>query len=168
MDNAFDIAKEAMRLARRKRFHEALALCDKIIANWPHAYVGHYFKGAILQLAGRLDQALGSMTRVTRLHPDEAFPFYMRAGILMQMGRYSDALADLEKAAALDKEEFFGAEIPLLRADCHCRLDQLDEAEALCSGVPDEYVSYAVEGHRRGTKKAVLDEVRRKRGCGCA
>ncbi|MBX6369066.1 MAG: tetratricopeptide repeat protein, partial [Rhodospirillales bacterium] len=126
MENALDMGDEAFRLAKKRRYSEALAICDKIIANWPHAYVGHYHKAVILQAKGELSDALKSMTRVVELMPRDAFPYYMRAGILMQMGRYSDALGDLVEAEDRDEERFLGSEIPLLKADCHCQLDQLD------------------------------------------
>jgi tetratricopeptide (TPR) repeat protein len=168
MDNAFDIADEAKRLARRKRFSEALALCDKIIANWPHAYVGHYWKGVILEDMGELDHALKCMTRVAELHPTDAPPFFARAHVFMKLGRYAEALDDLDKVEKYDKDRFFGSHTPLLRADCHCQLDNLDEAENWCRAVRDDHVNYTLKGHLRSTKQEVLEEIKKKRGCGCS
>jgi tetratricopeptide (TPR) repeat protein len=166
--NALEMADEAHRLGKKRRYSEALAICDKIISNWPHAYVGHYQKAAILRLMDKFDDALKSITRVTQLLPDEAAPYFMRAGVFMEMGRFDDALKDLERAGKRDAENFFAQELDLLRADCQCQLGRLDDAEDICSRVSDEYVSYGLKGRHRGTKRAILDEIRRKRGCGCS
>jgi tetratricopeptide (TPR) repeat protein len=164
MSNALQMSHEAHRLSGIGKHGEALALCDKIIANWPHAYTGHHRKAHVLDMMGEKDLPLKSAYRVIELLPEDAFPYYSRARMLMARHRYADAISDFNKAEPRDaKDQWFGPMIPLLRAECHLKLGHLDACEADCAKVPDDFVYPSFRGLMNGSKHHVLYDVRRLR-----
>jgi tetratricopeptide (TPR) repeat protein len=164
MSGAFEMSDEAHRLSGAGNDVEALALCDKIIANWPHAYVGHHRKAHVLDKMGEKDLALKSARRVIELLPEDAFPYFSRARMLMTRERYREAIDDFDKAEARDqKDHWFGPMIPLLRAECNLKLGNLAASEADCAKVPDDFVYPGFRGLMSGSKHHVLHDVRRLR-----
>ena len=160
--NALEMGDHAFRLMAQSRYDDALALCDKIIASWPHAYVGHHRKGQVLARMGEHDLALKCKTRVVDLQPDEAFAYFGRARQLMEMARFREAVADLDEAERRD-DGYFGPVIPLLRAECQLELGNLDACEADCAKVPDDVAYPMFMGRGETSKHDVLDDVRRRR-----
>ena len=160
--NALEMGDQAFRLMTERRYEDALALCDKIIANWPHAYIGHHRKGQILSRMGERDLALKCKTRVVDLEPNEAFAYFGRARQLMEMGRFREAVADLDEAERRD-DGYFGPVIPLLRAECRLELGNLDECEADCAKVPDDVAYPMFMGRGETSRRNVLEDVARRR-----
>lgn len=164
MSDAIQMSHEAHRLSGAGLDAEALALCDKIIAKWPHAYVGHHRKAHVLDKMGEKGLALKSARRVIELLPEDAFPYFSRARMLMARMRYREAIDDFDKAEERDwEDQWFGPMIPLLRAECHLKLGNLDASEADCAKVPDDFVYPSFRGLMNGSKQHVLGDVRRIR-----
>lgn len=162
MSYAFHMSDEAHRLSGEGRHGEALALCDTMIRNWPHAYVGHHRKAHVLDKMGQRHLAIKSADRVVALLPEDAFPYFTRARLLMSLGRFAQAVDHLNMAQSRD-DGWFGSMIPLLRAECRLRLDDLEGCEAECAGIPDDFCYPGFRGLRNGSKHQVLDDVSRRR-----
>ncbi len=67
-------------------------------------------------------------------------------------------IADYIKAQERDNG-FFGHEIPLYRAECHLRAENLEDTRKDCGEVPDDCRSPGFRGHREGSKHLVLADI---------
>ena len=93
---------ECQRLARAGRWAEAAALCKPLLDAHPDDPQAWNLMGSILFGAGRIEEALGAMTRAVELNPRSAKYRVNLAAALGEAGRPKDAVPHLNEAARLD------------------------------------------------------------------
>lgn len=81
---------------------EALALCDAIIADNPHAATTWNNRAIVLRRAGRIAESLESAERAVAINPVYAKAWNSRANALLQVGRFEEALTSAVQAIELD------------------------------------------------------------------
>jgi len=151
-----DLVNEISEYARKHRFHEALALCDKMLVDRPSDIVGHYMKHVVLAMMGKKDLAKKSLDRAIEI---EAHPvlYFMRAHTAMVEKRYDDAARDLERVAWHDDGSFEPL-IAFLRAECSLERGDVEDARAQYEKVDDDF---QFPGFKSTTKRGLLDRIQR-------
>ena len=86
--------------ARRGRYDEALALCDRALALRPDSADTLNCRGGALTDLGRHVEALEAFDRALVLRPDHVQALNNRGNALKALGRFDEALADFDGALA--------------------------------------------------------------------
>jgi tetratricopeptide (TPR) repeat protein len=87
-----------LELQKQKRFAEALAVFDKILAAAPNIVEVHYNRGNMLGALQRFDEAITAYDWAIALKPDFVSALNNRGWLLQKMKRYNEALASYEQA----------------------------------------------------------------------
>ena len=86
--------------ARRGRYDEALALCDRALALRPDSADTLNCRGGALADLGRHAEALEAFDRALVLRPDHVQALNNRGNALKAFGRFDEAIADFDQALA--------------------------------------------------------------------
>ena len=100
-DSARDALRRGIALMGSRRFADALAAFDEVIALEPDHAIAHSNRGAALFELGRHDDAAGAAWRATTLDPDFADAWNNLGSCLMKLRRTQEALAAFERACVL-------------------------------------------------------------------
>jgi tetratricopeptide (TPR) repeat protein len=150
-----DTATAIFEYARKRRFHEALAICDKILIGQPSNIIGHYMKYIVLGMMGKKTLAKKSLNRAIQIeqHP---MLYFMRAHAAMNEGRFEDAASDLERAASCD-DGSYAAPIAFLRAECCLENHEFEKGCEQCEKMPADF---AFPGFKATSRRALLDRLK--------
>lgn len=113
------------------------------------------------RIAGRLDLALGDLTKAIEIDPDQFRFYFGRGSLLRDAGRYQEAIDDFSRAITLDGQGQMGAFGQLLRADCHAPLGNEAAALADCAAIPDNHWTPGVAKLPAGGRDEIIAEFRR-------
>jgi tetratricopeptide (TPR) repeat protein len=81
---------------------EAERILPKVVAWLPEKQGAWYRLGAILNLAGRNDEAIAAYQRAIQLDPKFAYPHNGLGNVYSDLGNYDDAIAAYQRAIQLD------------------------------------------------------------------
>jgi tetratricopeptide (TPR) repeat protein len=99
------LARSARRLARQKRYGEALAMLDQAILLDPLCAALHDERGVLLSLLRREQEALASFASAIALargEQEQALIYFHRGLLYGRRREYDQALLDMKRAERLD------------------------------------------------------------------
>lgn len=96
-----DHAAEARRLANEGMLSDALAACERALAEDRLVAAHHYLRGAILQEQSAFDEAAAAFRRALYLDPDFAIAHFTLAHLFQRQGRARDAARCFANARSL-------------------------------------------------------------------
>ena len=96
-----DHAADARRLANEGNLAEALAACDRALAEDKLVAAHHYLRGVILQEQNAPDEAIAAMKRALYLDHDFALAHFALGHLRLRQGRAPDAARSFANATAL-------------------------------------------------------------------
>ena len=96
-----DHAAEARSLANEGKLSEALAACERALAEDRLVAAHHYLRGAILQEQSAFDEAAAAFRRALYLDPDFAIAHFTLAHLFQRQGRARDAARCFANARSL-------------------------------------------------------------------
>jgi tetratricopeptide (TPR) repeat protein len=99
---------QAMILMGLKKYEEALACLDQVIAQDPRDYWAWVDKSSILDGFKRFEESLQCMETALRLEPNKPTIWIGKGNTLMNLERYPEALACYEKSVELDRNNAGG------------------------------------------------------------
>lgn len=108
------------------------------------------------------DEALHHLDQALAMDPEDAIIPFERATVLRRAGRYREALHAFDDFK--EGERQFGDILHANRATCHAHLGDLDEALAECAKIADDYNLPSIYGEFGGSKRQIIDTVRRVAG----
>jgi len=91
----------AENLANQGLFDDACVLCEEGIGHDSLDLHGHYLHATILQVAGKLQEAVGALRKVLYLEPDFIMGHYAMGNMEQKLGNMGQALRCFENAAKL-------------------------------------------------------------------
>jgi len=151
-------------LCGSQKFEEALAMCQRKIAESPRAFEGYNDMAFVLGAMGNPSEQLKYKNKAVELAPRNPGLYFSRAMLHYKMANYAAAIPDFTRCAELDRnDQVVGPGNYLYRADCHRRLGNYDAALADCALVPDDFDFPGFLGHFEGTKHHLLAEIERER-----
>ena len=92
----------ARSLLFKKKYAEAVAECDKVLASAPHDLQAWLLRGQINHQSGKLDEALADFNKAIELAPANPEAYYLRAKLHETRGDLEAQLADDRRARELD------------------------------------------------------------------
>jgi len=156
-----DLEHPIFGLCRGKKFDEAAQIAQSEIAAQPFDPTGHRHMAIVLELGGRLKEALAHRNQEVTLSPRSAMSYFSRALLQYRLGDFKAAIPDFTRTAELDHEQAIGPANYLYRADCLRHLGRYDEAIADCANVPEDFDFPGFLGQRDGNKHHLLAEISR-------
>ena len=96
-----DHAADARRLANEGGLSEALAACDRALAEDRLVAAHHYLRGVILQEQHALDEAVAALKRALYLDPDFTIAHFALGHLMQRLSRSSEAARCFANARAL-------------------------------------------------------------------
>jgi tetratricopeptide (TPR) repeat protein len=99
--------KDARRAAYHGRYSEAIAEDTKAIALAPNFGIAYYNRAGHYTDAGRYDEALADIARVSAMHPDAILTALERIRIALRRADGAGAIAELDRAAKMPTSSFW-------------------------------------------------------------
>jgi putative PEP-CTERM system TPR-repeat lipoprotein len=90
--------------AGQRKFDDALATYDQLLAHAPNDAEALYRKGMLLVALKKADEALAVAKTMTDKNPNNPFGFSLRGTALFSKGSYDDAIIALQKAASMQPQ----------------------------------------------------------------
>ena len=101
---------DADRLARARRYEEAIEICDIVISDDPNSYAAFSERSCSLHALGRVEDAFRDVEKLIELRPESPTAYFRRARWHMERGEYELALNDLRQVMAFNVEYFTDSE----------------------------------------------------------
>ncbi len=125
----------------QKRFEEALAAYDRVLAVQPGMIAARVGRGGALRALDRAEEALAEYEQALVVNPNDADAWNVRGALLRSLKRIDEALESLNRAAALapDSAEILQSRGELLwdeKTDYPAAIRDLERALALDAGRP--------------------------------
>lgn len=81
---------------------------------------------------------------------------------LMALGRFDDAIGEFERAKDLDNRDRILEYTPhFLIAECHRRMNRVQQCIDCCDQIPDEFNCSGFEGQAKASKATILERINR-------
>ena len=159
------IQRKAFDLATKKRFDDALGICDWLIQEPTTEIAGLRQRSGVKELAGDLRGAVEDLLKVVKRFPHEPGDFHALGLLQLELGDTQQSVASFGKAVALSEDsrtDYYKNSSLLFRAIANLKLGLLAEAEADCSKLPAGYRVHLNEDGDK-SREDVLDEITRQR-----
>jgi tetratricopeptide (TPR) repeat protein len=144
-------------LAKREDYPTALALIDKLTAEFPNEAKVWTTKAFVNGHKGDLTAAVDDWTKAIKL-VEEPHYVYMRGIELFKLRKYKEAVSDFTRVIELCdfyKSDYYREGAYFFRADAYVRLKQFEKARADCLHVNDDMRTWT---DKLRTKTEILAE----------
>jgi tetratricopeptide (TPR) repeat protein len=149
--------KEALTLAQKGQYDQALSQIDQALAMNPKDAETYTRRGGIYTLQKQYDKALENFNRAIDLDPRSAKAYYNRALVYYYQGKYDQALADLNKTIELkpkDAEAYHNRGLVYIQKNDHGKaIEDFTMAIALNPKLADAYFNKASTCERAGRRE---------------
>lgn len=154
-------------LADSRQLGEAERAADALVGASPLCVRGHAKRAYVLQLSGRLQEAVNAISEALRLSPGEPAYLFNRARWRLEIGDALGAAADCTVGIATEKavgSSYYTEALHLVRAAARIEMRDLNGAGDDCDQVRDGVQIWFDRGLQ--TKESLLKRLVRARGPG--
>lgn len=147
--------KNADRLHLSGQHHEALEICNGVVAEFPDNYLGYEQRSVVFRSLGDLRRAISDISTVVDLLPSSASPRFRRARFLIEQGDCEAAIEDLSRAVELDNG-YFGETLLFYRAEAKLRIFDFMGALTDAGKIDAAYCERYFFGHASRTPADII------------
>lgn len=163
MDRITKELERAYQIAMKEQYKDALAMCNRVVSEYPKLPDGFRKRAAIYARKGDFQAAIGDISIAIEIDPSSSEHYFFRGWWQLEIGNFIDAETDQSNAIALGEEQgssFFGESAYFFRALARLKLGKFREALADCEHVRDDFLIY-LKSIGKITKSQIVTEAMR-------